>query len=196
MKADDNEEEETEEDAEEHELDPTTAAAVVRDLKRAGFKLRQTYSKASYKQSNVESSVKSVKKILKASFLPGMAGMTVTSFTRVIQLAISTVNLRPVILLPYDSANPGELTVVSPQALRGPDHAQYGSLAKARHYTGQAACGPATTFFCQEMENFLYGKTEKNTFHGSRRNRRRILQRRGCLFNLSLIHISEPTRPY
>ena len=139
VKADDDEEEEREEDTEEHELDPTTAAAVVRDLKRAGFKLRQTYSKASYKQSNVESSVKSVKKILKASFLPGMAGMTVTSFTRVIQLAISTVNLRPVILLPYDSANPGELTVISPQALRGPDHAQYVSLAKAHHYTGQAA---------------------------------------------------------
>ena len=133
------EEEEEEEVRDDSELDPATAAAVVSDLKRAGFKLRQTYSKASYKQSNIESSVKSVKKILKASFLPGMAGMTVTSFTRVVQLAISTVNLRPVILLPYDAAKPGELTVLSPQALRGPDHAQYVAVARARHFTGQAA---------------------------------------------------------
>ena len=90
----------------------------------------------SYKQSNIESSVKSVKKILKASFLPGMAGMTGTSFTRVIQLSVSMINLRPVILLPYDAAKPGELTVLSPQALRGPDHAQYVALASTRHFTG------------------------------------------------------------
>jgi hypothetical protein len=90
-----------------NELDLDTAAAVVKDLKKAGFKLRQTYSKASYKQSNVESSVKSGKKILRQSFLPGMPGMTVTSFTRAVQLSISTLNLRPVILLPYDAAKPG-----------------------------------------------------------------------------------------
>ena len=96
-----------------NKLDPDTAAAVVKDLhKEAGFKLRQTYSKASYKQSNVESSVKSGKKILRQSFLPGMPGMTVTSFTRAVQLSISTLNLRPVILLPYDAAKPGELTVL------------------------------------------------------------------------------------
>ena len=134
---DEEEEEEIVKDA--NELDTATAAAVVRDLKRAGFKLRQTYGKASYKQSNIESSVKYIKKILKASFLPGMAGMTVTSFTRVVQLSVSTLSLHTVILLPYDAVKPGELTVLSPQALRGPDHAQYVALARARHFTGQAA---------------------------------------------------------
>ena len=49
VEADYDEEEERETEKGEHELDPTTAAAVVRDLKRAGFKLRQTYIKSSYK---------------------------------------------------------------------------------------------------------------------------------------------------
>ena len=142
------EEEEEEYVKDDNKLDPATAAAVVKDLKKAGFKLRQTYSKVSYKQSNIESSVKSVKKILKASFLPGMAGMTGTSFTGVIQLSVSTINLRPVILLPYDAAKPEELTVLSPQSLRGPDHALYVALASTRHFTGQAA------IIAQQQESF------------------------------------------
>ena len=48
-------------------------------------------------------------------------------------------NLRPVVLLPYAAATPGELTCTSPQALRGPGHAQWTKLGASRHYAGQMA---------------------------------------------------------
>ena len=78
---DDNEETDHDDLQDVHELDPDTAAAMVSNLKEAGFTLRPHYSKASYRQSSVESSIKSVKRILKASFLPGLQGMTAITFS-------------------------------------------------------------------------------------------------------------------
>ena len=92
---------------------------------------------ASYRQCSVESSIKGLKQVLKASFLPGLPGMTAITFTRVVQLSVATMNLRPVILLPQEASNPGELTCVSLQALRCPDHCEWSSMGKACHYAGQ-----------------------------------------------------------
>ena len=48
-------EEEQDTTQDEQELDAATAREVVRNLTQAGYKLRPTRSKASYRQSNVES---------------------------------------------------------------------------------------------------------------------------------------------
>ena len=121
-----------EDSGDQHELDQVAAEEVVRNLKETGYKLKVPRAKASYRQSNVESSIKSFKKILKASFLPGLPGMTLCSFNRVVQMSCHVMNLRPVCLLPYSSARPRELNCVSPQALRGPSHAEWTSMG-ARH---------------------------------------------------------------
>ena len=63
--------------------------------------------------------------------------MTLCSFNRAVQMSAATMNLCPVCLLPYASARPGELNCVSPQALRGPSHAQWSSMGSSRHYTAQ-----------------------------------------------------------
>ena len=65
--------------------------------------------------------------------------MTAISFTRAVQMSTSTLNLRPVILLPPGSSNPGELTCVSPQALRGPDHAEWQGAGRSQKYSVQLA---------------------------------------------------------
>ena len=73
--------------AEEDEMEGLSAeeAAVMRaNLQEAGFTLRKVHSKASWRQSSVESSIRLVKRILKASFLPLPGGMTVISFVRTV----------------------------------------------------------------------------------------------------------------
>ena len=125
---------------EEEDLSQEDAALMRANLQEAGFTLRPVYSKAPWRQSSVESSVRSIKRILKASFLPSLEGMTQISFVRAVQMSVHTVNLRPVCLLPHDAATPGELNAVSPTALRGPDSAGYPALARSRDFTGQMAC--------------------------------------------------------
>ena len=46
-------------------------------------RLRPVHSKTPWRQSSVKSSVRSIKRILKASFLPSLEGMTPISFVRV-----------------------------------------------------------------------------------------------------------------
>ena len=141
-------EEEGEGFQDEQELDAATAAEVVKNLTEAGYKLRPTRSKASYRQSSVESSIKGFKQVLKASFLPGLPGMSAISFTRVVQLSVATMNPRPIILLPQDASKTGELNCVSPQALGGPDHSEWSSMGKARHYAGHLS------IIAQQQESF------------------------------------------
>ena len=92
---------------------------------------------SSWRQSNIESPIRSFKKILKASLLPGLPGITSVSFARVVQLSAATMNPCSICILPYAAARPGELLCASPQSHRGPDHAQWTSMGAARHYTGQ-----------------------------------------------------------
>ena len=54
-------------------------------------------------------------------------------------MSVSMMNLRPVVLLPYGAAEPGELNCASPSSLRGPSHAQWTPLGASRHYAGQMA---------------------------------------------------------
>ena len=86
------------------------------------------------------SGLNTIKRILKASFLPSIDGMTQISFVRAVQMSVHTVNLHPVCLLPHDAATPGELNAVSPTALRGPDSAGWPALGRSRDFTGQMAC--------------------------------------------------------
>ena len=83
-----------------------------------------------------------------SSFLPGLPGMTVCSFHRAVSMSVSMMNLRPVVLLPYGAADPGELNCASPSSLRGPSHAQWTPLGASRHYAGQMAvvAGQQTAF--------------------------------------------------
>ena len=67
-----------------YELGQAAAAEVVRNLGLSGYRLRPVRAKASYRQSSVESSIGSFKRILKSSFLPGLPGMTVCSFHRAV----------------------------------------------------------------------------------------------------------------
>ena len=55
-----------------YELGRAAAAEVVRNLGLSGYRLRPVRAKASYRQSSVESSIGSFKRILKRSFLPGL----------------------------------------------------------------------------------------------------------------------------
>ena len=134
-------------------LGRAAAAEVVRNLGQSGYKLRPVRAKASYRQSSIESSIGSFKRILTSSLMAGwqggrVAGMTVTSFHRAVQMSCSQMNLRPVILLPPGAAEPGELLCASPSSLRGPSHAQWTPLGAARHYAGQMAvvAGQQTAF--------------------------------------------------
>ena len=97
-------------------LGRAAAAEVVRNLGQSGYKLRPVRAKASYRQSSIESSIGSFKRILMSSFLPGLPGMTVSSFHRAVSMSVSVMNLRPVVLLPYGAADPGELNCVHPAA--------------------------------------------------------------------------------
>ena len=85
---------------EEEDLSEEDATVMRANLQEAGFSLRPVHSKASWKQANVESSIRSVKRILKASFLPSLEGMTAISFVRAVQMSIHTVNLRRIVLMP------------------------------------------------------------------------------------------------
>ena len=122
-----------------YELGQAAAAEVVRNLSASGYKLKPPRSKASYRQSSVESSIGSFKRTLLSSFLPGLPGMTVCTFHRAVQMSVALMNLRPVVLIPGGSADPGELVCASPSSLRGPSHAQWTPLGASRHFTGQMA---------------------------------------------------------
>jgi len=138
-----------EEDAQQpYELGRAAAAEVVRNLGQSGYRLRPVRAKASYRQSSIESSIGSFKRTLMSSFLPGLPGMTVCSFQRAVSMSVSMMNLRPVVLLPYGAADPGELNCASPSSLRGPSHAQWTPLGASRHYAGQMAvvAGQQTAF--------------------------------------------------
>ena len=54
----------------EDNLDPAIRAEIMNNLRQSGFKIRPPRAKALYKQSTVESTIKSFKKIMKASLLP------------------------------------------------------------------------------------------------------------------------------
>ena len=84
------------------------------------FKSGQKHAKASFRQSNVESSVHTFKRTLNASIVPPMSPLTVVSFTRCVAMSTAVMNLRPIVLIPRDSATPTEITSISPQTLRGP----------------------------------------------------------------------------
>ena len=133
------EDDDTENQEREDNLDPAIAVEVMDNLRQSGFKIRPPRAKASYKQSTVESTIKSLKKVLKASLLPTIEGMTATSFTRAVKMSASTINLRPVILLPPGASHPGELTCVLPQALRGPDYVQWLATGYSQQYSAQLA---------------------------------------------------------
>ena len=81
------------------DLDPALAPELVKNLQDSGFKLRVPWAKALWRQSNVESSIKIFKKVLKASFLPGLPGMTAISFQRAVQLSQNQMNLRLLFLV-------------------------------------------------------------------------------------------------
>ena len=148
---------------EEEDLSEEDAARMRANLQEAGFTLRPVHSKAPWRQSNVESSVRSIKRILKASFLPSLEGMTPISFVRAVQMSVHTVNLRPVVLMPYEAANPGELTAISPTALRGPDSAGWPALGRSRNFTGQIACiSKQQESFKQKWRTF-YSKVVRRT---------------------------------
>ena len=130
----------------EDNLDPAIRAEIMNNLRQSGFKIRPPRAKASYKQSTVESTIKSFKQVMKASLLPTIEGMTAPSFTKAVQMSTYTLNLRPVILLPLGASHPGELTCVSPQALRGPNHAEWLATGRSQQYTGQLIYYKRTTF--------------------------------------------------
>jgi len=90
-----------------YELGQAAAAEVVRNLEMSGYRLKPPRSKASYRQSSVESSIGSFKKILLSSFLPGLPGMTVCTFHRAVQMSVALMNLRPVVLIPGARLTPG-----------------------------------------------------------------------------------------
>ena len=81
-----------------HELDQEADEEVVRNLKETGYKLKVPRAKASYRQSNIESTICEFKKILKVSLLPGLPGMSLCSFNRAVQMSAATIN--PVCLRP------------------------------------------------------------------------------------------------
>ena len=78
-------------------------------------------------------------------------------------MSVHTVNLRPVVLMPYEAANPGELTAISPTALRGPDSAGWPALGRSRNFTGQIACiSKQQESFKQKWRTF-YSKVVRRT---------------------------------
>ena len=136
------------------------------NLREAGFTLRPVHSKAPWRQSNVESSVRSIKRILKASFLQSLEGMTPISFVPAVQMSVYTVNLRPVCLIPYEAASPGELNAVSPTALRGPDSAGWPALGRSRDFTGQMACLQKQQESFRHKWRTFYSKVVRRTQKG------------------------------
>ena len=128
----------------EDNLDPAVASIIMDNLQQSRFKIRPSKGKALYKQSTVESMIKSFNKVIKESLLPTIEGMTATSFIRAVQMSTSTLNLRPVILLPPDSRKSGELTCISPQALHGPDHAEWQGLGGANSTPASWLLWPAS----------------------------------------------------
>ena len=124
------------------ELPPQEAAALLAGLKEQGITIRTPFTKASWRQGQIESSIKTFKRTLAASLMPGTSSpLTVCSFGRCIRMSANMMNLRPIVLLPSDPANsePGELLLASPTSLRGPSNCAWMPLAAGRDYKGQAA---------------------------------------------------------
>jgi hypothetical protein len=138
IQEDDEEPAEAEDDGE--GLQPEAAAELLEGLRQSGFKVRTPFTKASWKQAKIESSIRIFKRTLTASLMPGTSTpLTVVSFGRAARMSCALMNMRPIVLIPSTGADPDELTSCSPASLRGPAHSEWAALGAGRDFSGQAA---------------------------------------------------------
>ena len=130
------------------EMDPGESVTLVQNLRDSGFKIRTPFSKASYRQASVESSIRIFQRTLKLSVLPGETPLTAISFSKCVKLSTQMLNLRPICIIPSAAGNPDKLKSVSPATLHSPDSATWIPLGAARKYKGQMA------LIAQQQHNF------------------------------------------
>ena len=101
-------------------VDKQQTKELLNGLKNEGFKIKISFSKASFHQAKIESIIKSFKICFKEAQLPGSSPLTIMTFIIVVRRCAALLNSRQIAILPPSLADPDKILSVSPSSLTGP----------------------------------------------------------------------------
>ena len=160
-----------EKDHDEETVDNHQARALIDGLKREGFTIRIPFTKASFRQSKVESIIKSFKVCFKAAQLPGASPLSIVTFVTTIRRCAALLNSRPIAIIPPSLADPDEILSISPSSLTGPASSSWWSLGRSRNYGGQQALIQAhLKRFQSKWKTFYTNRLYSNSHMATRSN--------------------------
>ena len=149
---------------EEEAVDIHQAKELIDGLKKEGFTIKIPFSKASFHQAKIESTIKSFKVCFKAAQLPGASPLSIVTFITVIRRCAALLNSRPIAIIPPSLADPDEILSVSPSSLTGPASSSWWSLGRSRNYAGQQALIQAhLTRFKSKWKTFYTNRLYSNS---------------------------------